>query len=79
MARNEILDEIYAAREALLVEHDGDLHAYVEAARQRALASGRIIAAPKQRRKRCVEAAKSSELQVENLSSPPVTFNVQSP
>ena len=49
MARNEILDEIYAAREALLAQHGGDLHAYIEAARQRALESGRSIAAPKQR------------------------------
>ncbi len=39
MARNEILDEIYAAREALLAQHGGDLHAYIEAARQRALSS----------------------------------------
>lgn len=71
MARNEILDEIYATRETLLAEHDGDVHAYVEAARKRALASGRIVAAPKQRTKRCTGAAKSSELHVENLSSPP--------
>ncbi len=57
MARNEILDEIHAAREALLAEHGGDVHAYVEAARKRALESGRLIAAPKQRTKDCTEAA----------------------
>lgn len=71
MARNEILDEIYAAREALLAEHGGDVHAYVEAARKRALASGRIVAVPKQRTKRCTGDSKSGELQVEKLSSPP--------
>jgi len=60
MARNEILDEIHAAREALLAEHDGDVHAYVEAARKRALESGRLIAAPKQRTKDCTEAADSA-------------------
>ena len=32
MTRNEILEEIYAAREALLAEHGGDVHAYVKAA-----------------------------------------------
>lgn len=70
MARNEILDEIYAAREALLAEHGGDVHAYIEAARKRALESGRPIAAPKQRTIRCSGAAKSSDSQVDN-SSPP--------
>ncbi len=60
MARNEILDEIHAAREALLAEHDGDVHAYVEAARKRALESGRLIAAPEQRTKDCTEAADSA-------------------
>ena len=54
MARNEILEEIYAAREALLAEHDGDVHAYVEAARKRALESGRPLAEPKKRSARSV-------------------------
>jgi len=49
MARNGILDEIYAARETLLAQHGGDIHAYIEAARQRALESGRLIATPKQK------------------------------
>ncbi len=71
MARNEILDEIYAAREALLAQHGGDVHAYVEAARQRALESGRLIATPKQRRIRCTGAAKSGGIEVDNQSSPP--------
>ena len=47
MARNPILEEIYAARDMLLAEHNGDLHAYVVDARERALASGRRIALPK--------------------------------
>ena len=60
MARNEILEEIYAAREALLKKHGGDVHAYVEAARKRALESGRPIAASKQRTKDCTEVADSA-------------------
>ena len=57
MARNEILDEIHAAREALLAEHGGDVHAYVEAARKRALESGRPLVKPKQRTKDSTETA----------------------
>ena len=49
MTRNPILEEIYAAREKLLAGFNGDLHAYVQDARQRALASGRPIAAPTRR------------------------------
>lgn len=49
MARNPILDEIQAAREQLLAEYGGDVHAYVEEVRRRTLASGRPIAAPKRR------------------------------
>lgn len=49
MARNPILDEIHAAREQLLAQYDGDVHAYVEDARKRALRSGRAIATAKQR------------------------------
>lgn len=49
MTINPILDEIHATREKLLAEHGGDLHAYVEAARKRALESGRPIYQPKQR------------------------------
>jgi len=71
MARNEILDEIYAAREALLAEHGGDVHAYIEAARKRALESGRLVATPKQRTNRCTTAAKADASTPENKSSPP--------
>ena len=52
MARNPILEEIYAARDTLLANHKGDVHAYVQDARQRVLASGRPIAKPKRRIKR---------------------------
>ena len=49
MSLNPILEEIYAAREQLLAEAGGDLHRYVQEARARALASGRLIAAPAHR------------------------------
>lgn len=39
MVRNEILDEIYAARETLLEQHAGSLHDYVAAATERARSS----------------------------------------
>lgn len=55
---NPILDEIHATRERLLAEHGGDLHAYVEAARKRAIASGRPIYQPKPRTStHCIEVA----------------------
>lgn len=57
MTSNPILDEIHATREKLLAEHNGNLHEYVEAARKRALASGRLIAQPKQRVKHCTDVA----------------------
>lgn len=57
MARNPILEEIYAAREKLLADYNGDVHAYVESARQRALASGRPIATPKERAKQSAPTA----------------------
>lgn len=47
MARNEVLEEIYKAREQILAEHGGDVHAYVKSARERFLKSGRPIAKPK--------------------------------
>lgn len=55
MTSNPILDEIHATRQKLLAEHNGDLHAYVEAARKRALESGRPIVQPKQRTTHCIE------------------------
>ena len=53
MSTNPILEEIYAARTTLMAACNNDLHAYVEEARKRALASGHKIAAPEQRAKRC--------------------------
>jgi hypothetical protein len=47
MTHNPILEEIYAAREKLLADCNGDFHAYVESARQRALSSGKRIVTPK--------------------------------
>jgi hypothetical protein len=49
MTSNPILAEIHAAREKLLEAYQGDLHAYVEDARQRALKSGHPIAQPSSR------------------------------
>ena len=62
MTSNPILDEIHATREQLLAEHGGDLHAYVEAARKRALASGRPICQPKQRTNLGLETAEGDVL-----------------
>ncbi len=57
MTTNPILNEIHATRQKLLEEHNGDLHAYVESARKRALESGRPIIQPKLRTKHCIEVA----------------------
>ena len=65
MARNPILEEIYAARDKLLADCNGDVHAYVQDARQRALASGRPIATPKQRTTQCTQAADTGVPRVE--------------
>lgn len=66
-----ILDELHAARQELLADVGGDVHRYVEEARQRALASGRVIAEPTQRAKRNSGVVKSGGLTVEHQSSPP--------
>lgn len=70
MTSNPILDEIQATRQKLLEEHNGDLHAYIEAARKRALESGRPIIQPKQRTEHCIEVA---DQPVPDGSSTPVT------
>jgi hypothetical protein len=69
MTSNPILDEIHATRVKLLAEHGGDLHAYVEAARKRALESGRPISQPKQRTKDCTEADGHKELKNTDVAS----------
>ncbi len=48
MSHNPILDELHAARQKLLADAGGDLHRYVEEAKRRTLASGRVIVEPKQ-------------------------------
>jgi hypothetical protein len=71
MTRNVILDELHAARRKLLAEYNGDTAAYLRDAQARLEASGRPIAHRKQRTIRCSGAAKSGDLPVEHLSSPP--------
>ena len=70
MTINPILDEIHTTRQELLADHNGDLHAYVEAARKRAIESGRPIVQPKQRIKHCIEVA---DQPVTDGSSTPAT------
>ena len=65
-----ILNELHATREKLLDEADGDLHQYVEEARQRALESGRVIAAPTQRTMRSTGAAVDACSEIPSLSPP---------
>lgn len=43
MSNNPILDELYAIREKLQADAGDDLHRIVTEARQRALASGRVL------------------------------------
>ena len=71
MARNAILDELHAARRQILADYNGDTSAYLRDAQARLEASGRPIAQRKQRTIRCSGVAKSSDSQVEDLSSPP--------
>ncbi len=71
MSQNPILDELHAARQELLANVGGDLHRYVEEARQRALASGRPIAATTQKTDRSTEAAKAGGSAGKNPLSPP--------
>ena len=43
MTHNPILEELYAAREKLLADVDGDIHKYLEGVRERQAASGRLL------------------------------------
>jgi len=70
MKRNLILEEIYAARDKLLADYNGDVHASVLAARERALASGRPIAHPNQRTIRSGRGAESDDTAATNCTSP---------
>ena len=71
MARNEILDELHAARRKILKDYNGDTAAYLRDAQSRLEASGRPIWRGKQRTIRCSRAANSGDSPVDNLSSPP--------
>ena len=71
MTRNPILEELYAAREKLLADAGGDASKYLEGVRERERTSGRLLSAEEQRTIRCTGAAKSGELALETLSSPP--------
>lgn len=62
MSTNPILEEIYAARTALMAACNNDLHAYVEETRKRALASGHKIAVPEQRAKSCAGPAAADSM-----------------
>ena len=70
MARNEILDELHAARRKILKDCNGDTAAYLRDAQSRLEASGRPIWRGKQRTIRS-GAANSGDSPVDNLSSPP--------
>ena len=71
MTSNPILEELYAARAQIMAEYGNDLGAYLRDAAQRTKASNHPIAKIKQRTIRSGGAAKSGELSVENLSTPP--------
>ena len=68
---NPILKELHDIRKQILAEHGDDLGDYLRSELERTKASGHPIAQIKQRTIRCSGAAKSGELPVENLSSPP--------
>ena len=68
---NPILKELHEIRRQILAEHGDDLAGYLHAGFKKTIASGHPIANVKQRTIRCNGVAKSGELKVENLSSPP--------
>ena len=70
MNRNPILEELYAAREKLLAGAGGDIHRYIQEARERVLASGRPLAESKQKTTGCTVTANSSVLATEIQSTP---------
>lgn len=70
MTKNPILDELHAIREQLLADAGGTLDALVDRLQAEELQSDRPrFRSP--RTKRCMGAAKSGELKIENPSSPP--------
>ena len=71
MTRNEILDELHAARRQILAQYNGDTAAYLRDAQARLAASGRPIADLKQRTIRYTATAKPGDLPLEDRESPP--------
>lgn len=70
MPTNLILDELHATRAKLLAQAGGDLHRYVVEAKARALASGRPIAIPTQRKICCAVPVNESIAATEAQSLP---------
>ena len=68
MNGDPILDELHAIREEILAEYNGDVHAYVQDARERALKSGRPIAVPKDRTGSSARAADRADAPVDGGS-----------
>jgi len=68
---NPILKELHDIRRQILAEHGDDLAAFLHAGFEKTKASGHPVANIKQRTIRCNGAAKSGQLAVENLLSPP--------
>lgn len=68
--KQPILDELHVVREQLLAESGGTLSGLVARLQAEQESSGRTVLKT-QRTKPCTGAAKSGELEVENLSSPP--------
>jgi hypothetical protein len=70
MARNEILDELHAARRQILASCNGDIATYLRDAQKRLEASGRPIANAKQRRIRRVVPPMADGIAMDKQSVP---------
>jgi len=70
MPANPILEELYAVRRNIMVEHGDDLSAYLHAEFERLKAAGHPIADMKQRSLRCTKAARPVEVARDNQASP---------
>jgi len=71
MSKNPILDELYAVRSQIQVEHGTNLSAYLHREFERLKGEGHPVVRVQQRTIRGTGAAKSGGFEVENLSSPP--------
>jgi len=72
MSHNPILEDLHAARQKLLAEAGGDLHRYVEEAKRRTLASGRVIVEPKQPAAKQTSETRSESLRRQEASAAPL-------